>query len=174
MGVLDLAPPAPMLLHHLIATSLHGRMNRIDVFARRVGDIDRMVAHCDAQEQLDAFLVVGTNRVQGLVRFKLRVREGMCVRDKLSGFYVVDDDAGSIPRGPFDICGDISDDDPKKAMQTILGRYGVRSANSFFRNEPTRDDDNVLHGVLDVRVIELPRCTQVATKRISVSVDFAR
>ena len=148
-----------MLFHDLIASSLHGRMNRIDVFAGFLGDIDRMVAHCDAKEQLDAFLVVGTNGIQCLVRFKLRFGEGMCVRDKLGGFYVVDDDAGSIPRGPFDICGDISDDDPQQALQTILGRYGVRSTNPFFRNEPTRDDDDVLYGVLDVRLIEFPRCT---------------
>jgi len=98
-------------------------MNRIDVFAGFLGDIDRMVAHCDAKEQLDAFLVVGTNGIQCLVRFKLRFGEGMCVRDKLSGPYVVDDDAGSITRGALDICGHISNDDPKKALQTILRGY---------------------------------------------------
>lgn len=44
----------------------------------------------------------------------------------------------------------------------------IRSPNTFFRNEPTRYNDDVLHRVLDVRIIELPRRTEATAKPISV------
>jgi hypothetical protein len=107
----------------------------------------------------DAFGVVMANRFQRLARFELHIRGRMCVGDERRNGHVIDNDARAVALKPFGIGSRVPEYDPKKALQTIFGRHSVCSPNSFFRNEPTRYNDDILYCVLDVCIIELPRRT---------------